>query len=135
MNTKKKTNYPDFAERYHTKGTSIKKIRDNYYLYKVTSHYVKGKGYPVSEQTYIGRIDEEKGLIRSTSVSFTPGKDEILLFSDVFSLSAYSESEKKLLENIPVLCIGKTFYTGKLDKKIISLIAKNYSYDEGVISL
>lgn len=135
MNTKEESKYPDYVERYHTKGTSIKKIRDNYYLYRVTSFYVKGKGYPLSRQTYIGRIDKEKGLIRKKAVSFTPGKDEILLFGDVFSLSAYSEKEKALLKNIPVLCVDKICYTGKLDKKIVSLIAKNYSYDEGVVSL
>lgn len=134
MNTKKKTKYPDFVEKYHLEGTSIKKIRGNYYLYQVTSHYVKGKKYPISKQTYIGVIDKEKGLIRKKAVSFVPGKDEIALFGDVFSLSAYTESERKKLMNIPVLCIGKTCYTGKLDRNTVSLIAKHYSYHDGVIS-
>ncbi len=134
MNTKEKAKYPDFVEKYHTEKTAVKKIKDNYYLYEVTSVYVKGKGYPVSRQTYIGRIDEKKGLIRKRTVSFSPGKDEILLFGDIFSLSAYNEEEKALLKSVPVIRIGKTCVTGKLDKRIVSLIRRNYSYDEGIIS-
>lgn len=54
--------YPDWVEKQHVKGTSIKQIRDNYYLYSVTSHYSKEKGYPVSEQRYIGKITEYSGV-------------------------------------------------------------------------
>lgn len=59
----KKINYPDWVERCHTKGTSIKRVRNGYALYKCTSVYDKEKGYPRSVQKYIGMIDEEKGLI------------------------------------------------------------------------
>ena len=134
MNSRKKTEYPEWVERYHTKGTAIKKIRDNYYLYKVTSRYLKEKTYPVSIQTYIGKIDEEKGLIRPSEISFSPGKDSLLLFKDIFPLDQYDVKERKLLENIPLICINKTCYTGKLDDRIIRLILKHYSYNEGIVS-
>ena len=64
--------YPDWVEKHHTKGTSVKQIRDNYYLYAVTSHYSREKGYPVSEQRYIGKITEE-GLIVGGEILFLQG--------------------------------------------------------------
>ena len=82
--------YPDWVEKHHTKGTSVKQIRDNYYLYAVTSHYSREKGYPVSEQRYIGKITEE-GLIEPDKISFIPGVDKLVLFRDVFDLSIFSE--------------------------------------------
>lgn len=131
---KEKKKYPDWVEKYHTKGTSIKKIRDNYYLYRVTSYYSDKKPYPVAVQTYIGKIDETKGLIKPRNISFTPGKDSLLLFKDVFSLDLYDEEERKILGNIPVIYTDGICCSGKLDNKVITLIRKHYSYNEGVIS-
>ena len=42
MKTIKKI-YPDWVEKEHVKGTSIKQIGENYYLYECTSKKVKGK--------------------------------------------------------------------------------------------
>jgi len=57
-------NYPDWVEKYKEKSTSVKKIGDSYYLYRVTSERVAGKKHPVSRQTYIGKITE-KGVERA----------------------------------------------------------------------
>lgn len=35
--------YPDWVQSYRTKGTTVKKKGGYYYLYKRTSHRVKGK--------------------------------------------------------------------------------------------
>ena len=126
--------YPDWVEKHHTKGTSVKQIRDNYYLYAVTSHYSREKGYPVSEQRYIGKITEE-GLIEPDKISFIPGVDKLVLFRDVFDLSIFSEPERRLLTDIPVLKIGSCAYTGHLNRKQISLLKQNFNYDNGVIRL
>ena len=77
--------YPDWVEKQHVKGTSIKQIRDNYYLYSVTSHYSKEKGYPVSEQRYIGKITPE-GLIEPEKITFIPGIDKLILLRDAINL-------------------------------------------------
>ena len=53
------SNYPDWVNSYKTKGTSIKKVGNNYYLYKTTSHRVPGKKYPQTVSQYIGIITED----------------------------------------------------------------------------
>lgn len=48
--------YPDWVQKYRTRGTTVKKRGDTYYLYKRTSRRVKGKKYPQPVDTYIGVI-------------------------------------------------------------------------------
>lgn len=56
--------YPDWVQKYRTRGTTVKKKGDAYYLYKRTSRRVKGKKYPQPVDTYIGVITPE-GVIQS----------------------------------------------------------------------
>ncbi len=51
--------YPDWVQKYRTKGTTVKKNGDIYYLYKRTSKRVPGKKYPQAVDTYIGVITPE----------------------------------------------------------------------------
>ena len=55
--------YPDWVEKYRTKGRTIRKVRDGYGLYECTSKYEKGQKYPKSVQKYLGMITEDKGFI------------------------------------------------------------------------
>ena len=48
--------YPDWVQAYKKRGTTIKKVGSNYYLYKHTSKRVPGKKYPQPVDTYIGVI-------------------------------------------------------------------------------
>lgn len=128
----KAKDYPEWVEKHHTKGTSVKQIRDNYYLYAVTSHYSKEKGYPVSEQRYIGKITRD-GLIEPDRISFSPGIDKLVLLKDIFDLSSFSEADKVLLKDIPLLKIGSCIYTGHLSRKHISALKKHFNYENGVI--
>ena len=48
--------YPDWVQAYRVRGTTVKKKRDSYYLYKRTSKRVPGKKYPQPVDTYIGVI-------------------------------------------------------------------------------
>ena len=130
----KRKQYPDWVERHHKKGTSIKQIRDNYYLYSVTSHYSKEKGYPVSEQRYIGKITEQ-GLIEPDKISFIPGIDKLVLFRDIIDIDKVAEKDRMVISDIPVLTIGNSVYTGKLAKKQITVIKKYFGYDNGVIRI
>lgn len=50
------TVYPDWVQSYREKGTTIKKVGNNFYLYKHSSKRVPGKKYPVPVDTYIGKI-------------------------------------------------------------------------------
>ena len=56
--------YPDWVQKYRSKGTTVKKKGDSYYLYKRTSRRIKGKKYPQPVDTYIGVITPE-GVIQS----------------------------------------------------------------------
>lgn len=56
--------YPDWVQEKRTRGTTVKKKGDTYYLYKRTSRRVPGKKYPQPVDTYIGIITPE-GIIKS----------------------------------------------------------------------
>lgn len=55
--------YPDWVEKYRTKGRTIRKTKNGFALYECTSIYVKGLKYPKSVQKYLGRITENDGFI------------------------------------------------------------------------
>lgn len=55
--------YPEWAEKYRSKGRTIRKVRDGYGLYECTSVYVSGMKYPKSVQKYLGMITEKDGFI------------------------------------------------------------------------
>lgn len=66
--------YPDWVQKQKVKGTTVKKVGNNYYLYKHSSKRVKGKKYPVPVDTYIGKITPdgiEKRQIRKISITDT----------------------------------------------------------------
>ncbi len=61
--------YPDWAEKYRSKGRTIRKVRNGYGLYQCTSVYVPGQKYPKSVQEYLGMITEKDGFIPKNSHS------------------------------------------------------------------
>ena len=63
MAVTKKT-YPDWVQKYRTRGKTVKKKGDAYYLYSRTSKRVPGKKYPQPVDTYIGIITPE-GIIET----------------------------------------------------------------------
>jgi hypothetical protein len=56
--------YPEWVQKHRTRGTTVKKKGDSYYLYKRTSKRVPGKKYPQPVDTFIGVITPE-GVIAS----------------------------------------------------------------------
>lgn len=48
--------YPDWVNAFKIKGTSVKKVGNEYYLYRTTSKRIPGKKYPQPIQDYIGII-------------------------------------------------------------------------------
>lgn len=56
--------YPDWVKAHKVRGTTIKKVGTNYYLYKHTSKRVPGKKYPQPVDTYIGVITPD-GVMES----------------------------------------------------------------------
>ena len=51
--------YPDWVQKQRTAGTAVKKVGNNYDLYKHSSKRVRGKKNPVPVDTYIGKITPE----------------------------------------------------------------------------
>ena len=131
MKTIKKI-YPDWVEKEHVKGTSIKQIGENYYLYECTSKKVKGKSYPVSIQRYIGKITPE-GLIKPDTISFIPLKDNLVQLRDEFDLSDIAEADKEILEHVCLLKVSSIYYIGKIDTKTSKVLNKYFNIEEGVL--
>lgn len=62
--------YPDWVQAYRTKGTTVKKKGEAYYLYKRTSKRVPGKKYPQPVDTYIGIITPD-GVVKTNKKKVT----------------------------------------------------------------
>ena len=58
------SSYPDWVNAFKEKGTSIKKVGNEYYLYRATSKRVPGKKYPQPVEDYIGIITKD-GVVRT----------------------------------------------------------------------
>lgn len=132
MTTRNKKIYPDWVEKEHVKGTSIKQIGGNYYLYECTSKNVRGKSYPVSIQRYIGKITKE-GLIKPETISFIPLKDNLVQLRDEFDLSDIEKADKDILEHVCLLKLSSIYYIGKLDNKTMKVLNKYFDIEEGVL--
>ena len=76
--------YPEWVQRHKERGTSIKKVGENYYLYKHSSKRVPGKKNPVPVDTYIGRITPE-GVIRGTKKKVDANDSDIIVKEFGFS--------------------------------------------------
>ena len=66
--------YPDWVQKQKTRGTTVKKVGNNYYLYKHSSKRVPGKKNPVPVDTYIGKITPdgiEKGATKKVATNDT----------------------------------------------------------------
>ena len=68
--------YPEWVQAQKRKGTTIKKVGDNYYLYKHSSKRVPGKKYPVPVDTYIGVITPE-GVVESKKKNLSMTSAEV----------------------------------------------------------
>lgn len=77
--------YPEWVQAYRTRGHTVKKVGNNYYLYKHTSKRVAGKKYPQPVDTYIGVITEN-GLV-------TSGKKKVSLTATSVEVREYGFSK------------------------------------------
>lgn len=68
--------YPEWVQAQKRKGTTIKKVGDNYYLYKHSSKRVPGKKYPVPVDTYIGVITPD-GIVESKKKKLSTTSAEV----------------------------------------------------------
>ena len=76
--------YPDWVQKHKTQGTSVRRVGNNYYLYKHSSKRIPGKKNPVPSDTYIGRITPE-GIIKSNKKKVDASESEITVKEYGFS--------------------------------------------------
>lgn len=117
--------FPDWVEKYKTVGTTIKHIGNNYYLYHATSKYVPDKPYPISQQTYIGKITPD-GVI-SERFSINPKKTEAC------QLGMLVDGLGPPLSELIVLKIKGSWYYTKMDRNTISMLKEMNLYDDGKV--
>ena len=117
--------YPEWVLKHKKPGTTVKQIGNNYYLYYATSHREQGKKYPVSVQTYIGKITEQ-GVI-SERVSISVGDTEASLISDLIPDLAEEFS------GVIAVKIKKEWILTKTDRKLIKKLEKKGIIKDGKI--
>lgn len=78
--------YPDWVQKQKTTGTTVKKVGNNYYLYKHSSKRVPGKKNPVPADTYIGKITPE-GIEKSGFKKVVVNDAEVIVKEYGFSRS------------------------------------------------
>lgn len=99
--------FPDWAIKFKRKGTILKMIKDECYLYTVKSFRVKGKKNPQTTQTYLGKVTEE-GVVVGVDVNidkpYIPVYEygfskavETLVMKDIESSKDAEEDKAKLL--------------------------------------
>lgn len=78
--------YPDWVQKQKTTGTTVKRVGNNYYLYKHSSKRVRGKKNPVPVDTYIGKITPD-GIEKSGSKKIPVNDAEVIVKEYGFSKS------------------------------------------------
>lgn len=78
--------YPDWVQEQKVTGTTVKKVGNNYYLYKHSSKRVPGKKNPVPVDTYIGKITPA-GIEKSGSRKVDTDDTEVIVKEYGFSRS------------------------------------------------
>lgn len=78
--------YPEWVQKQKTTGTTVKKVGNNYYLYKHSSKRVRGKKNPVPVDTYIGKITPD-GIEKSGSKKIAVNDVEVIVKEYGFSRS------------------------------------------------
>lgn len=81
--------YPDWVQKQKTTGTTVKKVGNNYYLYKHSSKRVPGKKNPVPIDAYIGKITPD-GIERSDLKKVDMNAPEVIVKEYGFSMAMES---------------------------------------------
>ena len=116
----KQSDFPEWAQRVKEqyKGTQLRKIGSNIYLYAVSSRRVRGKSYPVLTQSYMG-IVTPSGLIEPQSFQFRPLESDAVLFAALPGISeiAFTSDEWESVRQICMIRSGDTWFYPKLTKR------------------
>lgn len=79
--------YPDWVNAFKEKGTSVKQVGSEYYLYRSTSRRVPGMKNPQPVDTYIGKITRE-GVIRSSVRKISTDRVRVFEYGMSYAMEA-----------------------------------------------
>ena len=79
--------YPDWVNAFKEKGTAVRKVGNEYYLYHATSKRVPGKKYPQPVYEFIGTITSE-GVMRSTMRKISTDRIRVYEYGMSYMLQA-----------------------------------------------
>lgn len=116
---------PEWVMKHKAPGTAVKQVGKNYYLYAVTSKRRPDKRYPVTIQTYIGKITAE-GVVNER-VSINVGKTEAKRLSE---LVANLPSE---FGEVIVLRVKNAWLYTKTDPETIKVLKEMGIYSDGKV--
>lgn len=97
---------PEYAKPFKKKGYDVRKQGETYFLYRITSHRVQGKKYPVLEQKYIGAIDKSGTLIKKKEYPKEDNKTHVWL---EYGLSSFIMKKYSRI-------LVRSLFNGSLDK-------------------
>ena len=84
--------YPEWVYAFKEKGTCVKKVGGEYYLYRATSKRVPGKKNPQPHEVYIGKITRE-GVVKTGVRKISTGTVRVYEFGMSFALEALLPDE------------------------------------------
>lgn len=119
-------NYPEWVMKQKRPGTTVKKIGKHYYLYYATSRYSKEKPYPVSVQTYIGKITPE-GIV-SDRVSIDVGKTQATTLKQLMPHGLPED-----LKDVIVLKIKGEWQYTRLSAEELEELKRRGLYEDGKV--
>ncbi len=118
---------PKWAMKYKVPGTTVKQIGNNYYLYLATSERRPDKKYPVSVQTYVGKITPDG--VASERVAIRVGDTEARRLSEV------RPGIPPEYGDVIVLKVKKDWLFTKMDRETIRCLEERGIYRGGKVVL
>lgn len=119
--------YPDWVIKHKQKGTTIRYVNGNYYVYKVHSERRKDKPYPVLVQDeFLGTITED-GFIASKNKLIDITNIETLCLVDTKYLfkEEYDSSELDVLRKVYLVKVQGKWYFPKLTNQQSEILKKH----------
>lgn len=107
--------FPQWALGFKRKGTILKKVGKQYFLYSNRSYRVKGRKNPKTEQVYIGLVTE-KGIVEKFDINTTESGIRVMEYG--FSKVVMSLAPQQFMKDL-----GTEERAGKVLKCIICSIS------------
>lgn len=134
-------NLPEFAKPYKKKGYDVRKQKDNYFLYKISSHRVPGMKYPKLDQEYIGIIKPDGTLLEKKKYALTNSRQYLEFGLSNFLYRTYKRKLVRTLFNssgkfgdcFVILAIVKYIF-GTISETAIDSCYLSFSRKEEVVS-